>query len=256
VNQFPAWSPDGTRLAVRRDTDIYVLDVIGAAAPVRLTTVGPLNQMASWSPDGTQIAFMSTREPGNYASVFVMNADGSGQVNLTPKQDGGINTWSSRAPAWSPNGKYLYFTGIRPGAATEQIYVMRADGTGEVPLTSLGVNAEATVRHVRPPTITSVTATPDVLWPPDGRTVRVSVNVSVSDDSDPAPVCRITGVTSSEPSPGADWRITGAQTVDLRSVRFGFGAGRVYTLTVVCTNTSELQSTAKVNVIVPHDQRK
>jgi hypothetical protein len=24
----------------------------------------------------------------------------------------------------------------------------------------------------------------------------------------------------------------------------------------VCTNTSELQSTAKVNVIVPHDQRK
>lgn len=256
VNQFPAWSPDGTRLAVRRDADIYVVDVTGAAAPVRLTTVGPINQMASWSPDGTQIAFMSTREPGNYASVFVMNADGSGQVNLTPKQDAGINTWSSRAPAWSPNGKYIYFTGIRPGSATEQIYVMRADGSGEWPLTSLGVNAEATVRHVRPPTITSVTATPDVLWPPDGRTVRVSVNVSVSDDSDPAPVCRITSVTSSEPSLGDDWQITGAHTVDLRSERFGFGAGRVYTMTVVCMNTSELLSTATVNVTVPHDQSR
>ena len=29
VNQFPAWSPDGTRLAVRRDVDIYVIDVTG-----------------------------------------------------------------------------------------------------------------------------------------------------------------------------------------------------------------------------------
>ena len=47
---------------------------------MRLTTtvaVGVINQMASWSPDGTRIAFMSTREPGNYPSVFVMNADGS-----------------------------------------------------------------------------------------------------------------------------------------------------------------------------------
>src|SRR6201988_3701621 len=78
VNQFPAWSPDGTRLAVRRDVDIYVIDVTGGSAPVRLTTTvvaGVINQMASWSPDGTQIAFMSTREPGNYPSVFVMNAD-------------------------------------------------------------------------------------------------------------------------------------------------------------------------------------
>ncbi len=79
VNQFPAWSPDGTRLAVRRDVDIYVIDVAGGSDPVRLTTVGPLNQMPSWSPDGTQIAFMSTREPGNYPSVFLMNADGSGR---------------------------------------------------------------------------------------------------------------------------------------------------------------------------------
>ena len=110
--------------------------------------------MASWSPDGTQIAFMSTREPGNYPSVFLMNADGSGQINLTPKMDSGTGTWSSRAPAWSPNGKYIYFTGVRPGMPTEQIYVMGADGSNQTPLTAAGVNAEATVRHVRAPAIT------------------------------------------------------------------------------------------------------
>jgi Tol biopolymer transport system component len=255
VNQFPAWSPDGTRLAVRRDMDIYVIDLTGASDPVRLTTVGPLNQMASWSPDGSRIAFMSTREPGNYASVFVMNADGSGQTDLTPKQDGGSGTWSSRAPAWSPNGKYIYFTGIRPDMLSEQVYVMRSDGSDQARLTGAGVSAEATARRVRPPTMTSISATPSVLWPPDGRTVRVSVNVGVSDDSDPAPACRITGVTSNESFLGG-WQVTGALTVDLRAQRFGFGTGRVYTLTVVCTNSSELQSTATVNVTVPHDQRK
>src|SRR5205807_1976594 len=143
------WSPDGTRLAVRRNVDIYVIDVTGQSDPVRLTTVGPLNQMPSWSPDGTQIAFMSTRElPGNYPSVFLMNADGSSQIDLTPKLDAGTGTWSSRAPAWSPNGGYIYFTGLRPGVPGEQIYVMRADGSGEALLTAAGVNAEATVRRV------------------------------------------------------------------------------------------------------------
>ena len=257
VNQFPAWSPDGTRLAVRRDVDIYVVDLTGGSAPVRLTTVGPLNQMASWSPDGAQIAFMSTREqPGNYPSVFLMNTDGSGQIDLTPKMDSGIGTWSSRAPAWSPNGKYIYFTGIRPGMATEQIYVMGADGSNQTLLTAAGVNAEATVRHVQAPAITGITATPDVLWPPNKTSVPVSLDVSVADDSDPAPECRITGVTSNETIVGAPWQMTGALTVDLLAERFGWGTGRIYTLTVTCTNSSELSSTTTVRVTVPQDQGK
>ena len=257
INQFPAWAPDGARIAVRRDVDIYVIDLTGGAAPVRLTTVGPLNQMPSWSPDGTQIAFMSTREqPGNYPSVFVMNADGSDQINLTPRTDSGTGPWSSRAPAWSSNGRYIYFTGIRPGMPTEQVYVMGADGSNQTPLTAAGVNAEATVRHVRAPAITHITATPNVLWPPNHKTVRVSVAVGVSDDSDPTPACRVSGVASNEPIGATDWEMTGALTVDLRAERFGQGTGRIYTLTVVCTNSSELSSTATVNVTVPHDQGK
>jgi hypothetical protein len=197
---------------------------------------------------------MSTRQPGNYPSVFVMNADGSGQTDLTPKQDAGSGTWSSRAPAWSPNGEHIYFTGIRPDMLSEQIYVMRADGSDQTRLTETLVSAEATVRHVRRPTISSISATPNVLWPPTGGTAQVSVKVGVSDDSDPAPSCRITDVTSNEAFLGDGWRITGALTVDLRAERFGFGTGRVYTLTVVCTNSSDLHTTATVTVSVPHDQ--
>lgn len=259
VNQFPAWSPDGTRLAVRGDVDIYIIDVTGGSAPVRLTTTviaGVINQMASWSPDGRQIAFMSTREPGNYPSVFIMNADGSGQLDLTPKPSGETGMWSSRAPAWSPNGKYIYFTGIRPNLTTEQIYVMDADGNNQTLLTTAGVNAEATVRHVRPPTIARITATPNILWPPNNKPVRVSVEVGVSDGSDPAPACRITGVTSNEPTGGTAWRITAPLTVELAAERIGQGAGRTYTLSVVCTNSSELSATTTVAIMVPHDQRQ
>ena len=256
VNQFPAWSPDGARLAVRRDVDVYVIDAAGGPDAVRLTTVGPLNQMPAWSPDGTKIAFMSTRETGNYPSVFLMNADGSNQIDLTRRPDGLSGGWSSRAPAWSPNGEYIYFTGTRPDKPTEQIYVMRADGTDPRRLTDAGVNAEATVRHVSAPVITSVTATPDILWPANNQMVSVSVSVGVSDDSDPAPACRIIDVTSNESFGGTGWRLTSPLTIDLLAQRFGQGPGRIYTLTVACANSSELTSTAKVSVGVPHDQGK
>jgi Tol biopolymer transport system component len=257
VNQFPAWSPDGARLAVRRDSDIYVIDAADGSNPVRRTTVGPLNQMPSWSPDGTKIAFMSTRESGNYPSVFLMNADGTGeQIDLTKKPDDVTGVWSSRAPAWSPNGEYIYFTGIRPDQPSEQIHVMRADGTNPRLLTGAGMNAEATVRHVGPPAITNVAATPNVLWPANSEMVSVSVSVGVSDNSDPAPACRITTVTSNESFAGIGWRVTGPLTVDLLAQRFGQGTGRIYTLTIACTNSSQLTSTATLSVSVPHDQGK
>ena len=139
---------------------------------------------------------------------------------------------------------------------SEQVYVMRADGTDQTPLTVAGVNAEQTVRQVGPPSITSVTANPDILWPPNNQSVRVSLTVVVSDDSDPAPACRITNVASNESVVGNAWQLAGPLTIDLLAQRSGAGSGRVYTVTVSCTNTSELSSTATVNVTVPHDQRK
>ena len=152
LDQFPEWSPNGKQLAIRRDTDIYLINLDGSN-PLQLTdeAIG-FNQMASWSPDGKKLAFMSTR--AGYPSVFVMDKDGSNQINLTPKPDDVLaSAWSSRAPGWARNGQHIYFTGRRPIiSVAENIFVMNADGTAVTQLTFppasavSAVSAEAAVR--------------------------------------------------------------------------------------------------------------
>ena len=107
---------------------------------------------------------------------------------------------------------------------------------------------------VVPPKI-SLTATPDVLWPPNGQMVSVAIGVTVTDDSDPSPACQISNVTSNEPSGASDWIVTGSLNLSLRADRNGQGAGRIYSITVRCTNASQLSASAVVVVFVPHDRR-
>jgi hypothetical protein len=112
---------------------------------------------------------------------------------------------------------------------------------------------------LHPPTITSLTATPAVLWPPNHKMVPVLVAASASDGSPVAPVCQITAISSNESgtAPGqADWVITGPLTVNLRAERAGSGTGRTYSISVTCTNASQLSDTKDVIVTVPHDHRK
>jgi Tol biopolymer transport system component len=70
-----------------------------------------------------QIAWTHSNGPWNTnGEIFVMNADGSGQRNLSrhPAHD--------FYPAWSPDGRKIAFLSRRDGRL--EIYVVNADGTG------------------------------------------------------------------------------------------------------------------------------
>ena len=65
-----------------------------------------------------KIVFTSTRD-GN-SEIYIMNADGSEQINLTRHPSRDI------APVWSPTGEHIAFNSDRDG--TRDIYIMDANG--------------------------------------------------------------------------------------------------------------------------------
>lgn len=120
-----------------------------------------------------------------------------------------------------------------------------------------------TVVDTTAPIISSMSVSPEVLWPPNHKMRPVTVEVDALDNCDPKPGCKVTSVSSNEPVDGLgdgntapDWEITGDLTVNLRAERSGNGNGRVYTLTVECTDACGNSSTRTTEVTVPHDKGK
>ncbi len=124
---------------------------------------------------------------------------------------------------------------------------------------ALSSAAEATVADTEPPVIESLSITPDTLWPANNKMVSVTVSVTASDACSETVICAISSIVSNEPvnlpNPrfAPDWMITSDLTADLRAERLGFGSGRIYTVTVTCTDESGNSASETVEVIVPHD---
>jgi Tol biopolymer transport system component len=133
-DEYPAWSPDGSKIAFDSERDgnweIYVMNADGTGQ-TNLSNDPAFDGYPSWSPDGSKIVFQyyDDAAPGiQYGEIYVMNADGTGQTNLTN------NYRHDTKPAWSPDGSKIAFTSDRDG--NWEIYVMNADGTGQTNLTN------------------------------------------------------------------------------------------------------------------------
>jgi hypothetical protein len=173
---------------------------------------------------------------GGVTDGIVRKYDGWGNVLWTAAVATPLN---DKVWGVAVDGTGLYLSGDTQGALPGQ--------TSAGDLDAFVVKLDTT-----PPNIQSVVPSQTVIWPPTNKMVPISLAVTATDAGTPNPVCRISGVSINEP--GSDeWQITGPLTLNLLASRNGNGDGRIYIITVTCSDTSGNSSAMSTTVTVPHD---
>ncbi len=114
----PSWSPDGMSIVYAGESVTVSPSVrwAGSQLWVVATATGERRQLTStdavqpsWSPHGQRIAYWGLPDRGTQRDLWTIAPEGGQPVRVT--NDPAID-WS---PAWSPNGRYLYFSSDRSG---------------------------------------------------------------------------------------------------------------------------------------------
>lgn len=146
---YPAWSPDGSRIAFDSDrddqdleddrviNDIYTMAADGSDVR-KLTASNEFASDPAYSPDGTLIAYGGGNDGDpTTAGIYVMNSsDGSGRRRLTTLPD---NYSRDLAPRYSPDGTRIVFT-RESNVADNTLFIMGADGSNLTALPSADMN--------------------------------------------------------------------------------------------------------------------
>jgi Tol biopolymer transport system component len=139
------------------EMDIYAYSEKTGALK-QLTTAKGYDAESSYSPDGQWIVFSSMRSaydhpltdaekkslaenPSNFAEIYILRADGSGQTRLTsvPGYDGG--------PFFSPDGRKIVWRRFDERGLIADIWTMNLDGTGQKQITTFGSMSWAPYMH-------------------------------------------------------------------------------------------------------------
>ncbi len=129
---FPAWAPNGKRIAFTGLNPTCCGEVIVTSKPdgSDKRIIKPPTAAAEclvWSPDSTKFAFCGHQGDGNWA-VWVMNADGSNPHQLThPHAVGPAGAGGDSPGAWSPDGKKIVYWSWQPHGG--ELFVMNSDGS-------------------------------------------------------------------------------------------------------------------------------
>jgi TolB protein len=147
MDNYAAWSPDGTEIAFssnRRtygyDNEIFVIDLTTDKISQVTNTQGA-NVHPTWSPDGKKLCFMSSRN--NAWDLFTQDLETGELLQLT--RDSAMASF----PQWSPQGDKIIFS---------------SDVDGNMDLYTIEPNGENLVRLTQNPGIDEMAS-----WSQDGK---------------------------------------------------------------------------------------
>ena len=127
--EAPNWTPDGKSLLCNGRGKLFRFDLAAKSlSPIDTGFCTRLNNDHVVSPDGRTIGISNNnREDGNTSIVYTLPFDSGSPQRITPQGHSYLHSWS-------PDGKFLLFTGQRDG--NFDIYRIPAGGGDEVRLTT------------------------------------------------------------------------------------------------------------------------
>jgi glycosidase len=248
VKELRYWVNGGDVTVVSGDATSITISTEG----VTTVNVRAVDNAGNISNVATQVVKLDFTEPtASCPAASSATADASCQAAI-PDVTSGVTASDNLTPTASLLITQSPAAGTPVGLGTHTITVTVTDLAGN----SRNCSTVFNVNDETPPIITGESANPSTLAPPNHAMRDVTVSYNTADNCGPAS-CTLS-VTSNEPVNGADdgdtapdWQILNEHHVRLRAERAGGGSGRVYTITITCTDGAGNQASRSVTVSVP-----